>query len=228
MLTPDLNPGKVHGPESHPIFQDMETETQEQREMALLGASLPSEDGFPDSQLLQELQRAPTSHLEPLRPPGQPLAGKPIFRGLQASSTPGTTNQRPTASPPHPRASAAGGPSLRLAWGVLGRKAGPGETPGRARRSHALGPGPCLLRPGVGVGVGRAYRQRRWGLGEAGSAQLRGLRQAGGAPAGGRAQGAAGPAVRSFLGIFRHFSSQWIPYHCRPGASLTPTGPPIL
>ena len=95
----------------------------------------------------------PTSSL---RPPGQPLAGKPTSRGLQASSAPGMTNHRPTASPPHPRASAAGGPSLRLGWGGrLGRRRVPAETPCRARRSHALGPGPCLLRPWGGRGGGR-------------------------------------------------------------------------
>lgn len=163
------------------------------------------------------------------RPPGQPLAGKPTFRGLQASSTPGTTSQRPTASPPHPRASAAGGPSLRLGWRGAGEKAGPSgnsrpRPPEPRARAETLPPPP----PGWGWGWGgRCYHSNSaGGWGEAGSALLRGLRRAGGAcrREGARA-GSGRPRGSLLLRNIPPLLSQWIPYHCRPGTSLTPTGP---
>ena len=152
-------------------LQDVETETQEQREMALSGwgelrflaktgfSRLPAPAGTSG-------RLRPTSSL---RPPGQPLAGKPTSRGLQASSTPGTTNHRPTASPPHPRASAAGGPSLRLGWG--GEKAGPsGNSPPRPpeprARAGTLPPPPLAVGVGVGERAALLPRQQRWGLGK--------------------------------------------------------------
>lgn len=213
-------------------LQDIETETQEQRERALSGwgeLRLQAKTGFsrlPAPAGTSGRLRATSSP----RPPGQPLAGKPTSRGLQASSTPGTTNHRPTASPPHHRASAAGGPSLRLGCGGLGRRRVPAETPGLARRSHALRPGPCLLRP-WGGGLGGRGRHCYHGN-SAGGGGMRGAHRGGasggpGARAGGRgrAQGAAGPAIRSFLGIFRHFSVSGSPTTAAPEPRSRPPVP---
>lgn len=111
----------------------------------------------------------------------------------------------------------------------MGRRRVPAETPCRARRSHALGPGPCLLRPWGGRGGGEGgtvTTATALGVGEAGSAPLRGLRRAGGAC---RREGAHAESGRPrgslLLRNILPLLSQWIPHRCRPGTSLTPTGP---
>lgn len=181
----------------------------------------PAKTGFSDSQL----PAGTSGRLRPTsspRPPGQPLAGKPIFRGLQASSTPGDDKSETHRVSPAPSGfGCVGGPSLRLAWGCWGEGGSQRKLPPRPPEPRARGRDPASA-PGVGRALLPATA--RWGLGEAGST-AEGLRRAGGVPAreGARA-GSGRPRGSLLLGIFRHFSVNGS-YHCRPGTSLTPTGP---
>lgn len=111
-------------------------------------------------------------------------------------------------------------------WGEGGSQRKLPAAPAGATRS---GRDPASSAPGVGGGGGEGgtvTTATALGVGEAGSAPLRGLRRAGGAC---RREGAHAESGRPrgslLLRNILPLLSQWIPHRCRPGTSLTPTGP---
>lgn len=145
----------------------METETQEQREMALSGASLPSEDRFFPTPSSCRNFGAPTSHLEPSTTRAA-FSWQAHLPRVTGKLHPGDDKSETHRVSPAPSGFGCGWAQSQTSvggcWGEGGSQRKLPAAPAGATRS---GRDPASSAPGVAVGVGRALlpRQQRWGLG---------------------------------------------------------------